>query len=64
MLAAVGSVLAEAGINIGSMALGRNQPGEEAMTAIAVDQPLGENLLQRLSSIVGVRGLSMLEFMP
>jgi len=64
MLAAVGSILANAGINIGSMALGRNNPGEEALAAIAVDQSVGKNLLEDLSSIEGVRDMSMLEFMP
>ncbi|MDA0378035.1 MAG: phosphoglycerate dehydrogenase [Bacteroidetes bacterium] len=64
MLAAVGTLLAEAGINIGSMALGRNRPGEEALTVIAVDSPLPETVLDAVSGLEGVHRVSMLEFMP
>ncbi len=64
MLASVGSILAEAGLNIGSMALGRNIPGEEALTAIAVDQPVSASVLDAVSRIEGVRGVAMLELMP
>ena len=64
MLAAVGSLLAAADVNIGSMSLGRNRPGEEALTVIAVDGPVPDAVLQDVSGLQGVHRVSMLEFMP
>ncbi|MDE2997296.1 MAG: phosphoglycerate dehydrogenase [Bacteroidota bacterium] len=64
MLAAVGSLLADASINIGSMALGRNRPGEEALTVIAVDEAIENDMLEAVSALEGVHRVSMLEFMP
>jgi D-3-phosphoglycerate dehydrogenase len=64
MLASVGSLLAAADVNIGSMALGRNRPGEEALTVIAVDGPVPEAVLDKVSILEGVHRVSMLEFMP
>ena len=64
MLAAVGSLLAADDINIGSMALGRTRPGEEALTVIAVDQAIEEGTLRAVSELDGVHRVSMLEFVP
>jgi len=64
MLAAVGSLLAESNVNIGSMALGRNEPGAEALTVIAVDDVIPESTLAAVSALEGVHRVSMLEFMP
>jgi len=64
MLASVGALLAEEDINIGSMSLGRNRPGEEALTVIAVDQPIPDEMLQAVADLEGVHRVSMLEFMP
>jgi D-3-phosphoglycerate dehydrogenase len=64
MLAAVGSLLAEKSVNIGSMALGRNEPGSEALTVIAVDEPIPADTLEAVSNLDGVHRVSMLEFMP
>jgi len=64
MLAAVGSLLAEESVNIGSMALGRNEPGAEALTVIAVDEPIPTHTLDAVANLDGVHRVSMLEFMP
>ena len=64
MLAAVGSLLAADAINIGSMALGRTRPGDEALTVIAVDEPISEGTLRAVSELDGVHRVSMLEFVP
>jgi D-3-phosphoglycerate dehydrogenase len=64
MLASVGLALADAGINIGSLVLGRNIPGEEALTAVTVDQPIPQPILARVAQIEGVHGVCMLELMP
>ncbi len=54
MLATVGSILADAKINIAGLALGRDKPGQRALTVINVDSPIPENLLQRMEQIDGV----------
>ncbi len=64
MLAAVGALLADSHVNIGAMALGRNAPGEEALTVIAVDDAIPADTLDAVSRIEGVHRVSMLEFMP
>lgn len=64
MLAKVGQILAENDVNIGSLSLGRSRPGEEALTAISVDQAISRNILEEVANISGVKGVCMLEFMP
>jgi D-3-phosphoglycerate dehydrogenase len=64
MLAKVGHVLASHEINIGSLSLGRTSPGAEALTAIAIDQAISEEILQQVANIAGVNRVRMLEFMP
>ncbi|MEX1140555.1 MAG: phosphoglycerate dehydrogenase [Bacteroidota bacterium] len=54
MLAGVGAVLAAAGINIGGLALGRNEPGERAVTIINIDTPIPSVVLENLEEIEGV----------
>lgn len=54
MLAAVGSTLAEAGINIAALALGRTGKGSPALTAISVDDDVPGAVLQRVASLEGV----------
>ncbi|MBE0556476.1 MAG: ACT domain-containing protein, partial [Proteobacteria bacterium] len=54
MLAAVGSILASEGINIGGLALGRLGPGEVAMTVMNVDSPILGGVLSRLKGLDGV----------
>ncbi len=54
MLATVGGLLAEAGINIGALALGRTGPGAVALTAISVDEPVPEDVLRGIAALEGV----------
>lgn len=54
MLAAVGRILADASLNIGSLALGRNQKGATALTAVSVDEPLPEFVLRKIAEIDGI----------
>jgi D-3-phosphoglycerate dehydrogenase len=54
MLAAVGAVLADAGINIASMALGRERAGRTAVTAMRIDSEIGEDVLVEIASIPGI----------
>jgi len=54
MLAAVGSILASAGINIAGLALGRDEPGQRALTIINVDSPIPQGVLKKMELIEGV----------
>jgi len=64
MLAKVGQILAENNINIGALSLGRNVPGGNALTAIAVDQSISKEIINQISELEGVHGVGMLKFMP
>ncbi|HXV90339.1 MAG TPA: phosphoglycerate dehydrogenase [Gemmatimonadales bacterium] len=50
----VGTVLGEAGVNIGSYHQARRAGGGEALAAIAVDQRVGEPVLSRLAALPDV----------
>ncbi|MGA7306253.1 MAG: phosphoglycerate dehydrogenase [Rhodothermales bacterium] len=54
MLAAVGRILAEADLNIGSLALGRKEKGTTALTAISLDEPLPDAVLRKIAALDGV----------
>ncbi|MFN3596826.1 MAG: phosphoglycerate dehydrogenase [Rubricoccaceae bacterium] len=55
MLAAVGAVLAEAGVNIAGLALGREAPGALALTVLATDEPVPPEALRAVAAIEDVR---------
>ncbi len=57
MLAAVGSTLAEAGVNIGALALGRIGRGSPALTAISVDDDIPEAVLRKVAALEGVENV-------
>ena len=50
----VGTVLAEAGVNIGSYHQSRRAAGDEALAAISVDQPLANGVLGKLERVPDV----------
>ncbi|MCI0705912.1 MAG: phosphoglycerate dehydrogenase [Ignavibacteriae bacterium] len=54
MLATVGSILAQAGINIAGLALGRDMPGQQALTIINIDSPIPVQILRQLEKVDGV----------
>lgn len=55
MLARVGGVLAEEGVNIAGLVLGRQVRGESALTAISVDDPIPDSALERVRGLEGVK---------
>lgn len=57
MMATVGGILADAGINIGALALGRTGRGSQAITAISVDDPIPAEVLQRVAALEGVENV-------
>ncbi|MFQ5783334.1 MAG: phosphoglycerate dehydrogenase [Alphaproteobacteria bacterium] len=58
----LGMVLAEAGINIATFHLGRAGPQGDALALIAVDEPLGDAVLEKVRAIDGVHQAAALSF--
>ncbi len=56
VLAAVGSVLAGADINIAAMALGRDRKGARALTVIDLDEDVPPPVMQQIAGVDGVEG--------
>lgn len=54
MLAKVGSELAAAQVNIAGLALGRDNPGQKALTVMNVDSQISPKVLKKLERIEGV----------
>ncbi len=54
MLAKVGTILAEANINIAGLSLGRSGIGERALTVVGVDNPIPDAVLQKVAALDGV----------
>jgi D-3-phosphoglycerate dehydrogenase len=57
MLARVGSLLADADVNIGALALGRKGRGEMALTAVNVDDTIPDEVLDAIAALDGVEGV-------
>jgi D-3-phosphoglycerate dehydrogenase len=53
MIGRIGSVLGEAGLNIGNMSVGRDEPRSGAAMAVTVDDEVPEEVLKRLLEIEG-----------
>lgn len=58
----LGSTLGEAGVNIGTFHLGRRSAGGEAVLLLSVDSPIAGELLEKVSSLPGVREAKALRF--
>jgi D-3-phosphoglycerate dehydrogenase len=56
------SLLGEAGVNIATFALGRDQPGGSAIALVAIDGQAPEAVLARVGEIPGVRQVRALAF--
>jgi len=50
LIGRIGTVLGEAGINIGGFMLGREAPKKEAISFISVDQPVPPEVMQKIGS--------------
>ena len=61
MLASVGQILANAGINIGSLALGRLKEGAQALTAISIDESIPEVVLSQIAGLKGVEDVRFID---
>lgn len=61
MLASVGAVLARNHINIASLALGRKMKGEDALTAINVDENVPDQVLEEIRALHGIFDIHAIE---
>jgi D-3-phosphoglycerate dehydrogenase len=62
LIGRIGTVLGEAGINIGGFMLGREAPKEQAISFISVDQPVPPEVMQKIGgeeSILEVREVNL-----
>jgi D-3-phosphoglycerate dehydrogenase len=58
----VGTLLGEAGINIGTFHLGRREAGGEAVLLLSLDSPLSKELIQKACDLPGVKTAKPLTF--
>ena len=58
----LGTLLGEAGVNIGTFHLGRRQAGSEAVLLLSVDEPVTAELLAGVKALPGVRTAMGLSF--
>jgi D-3-phosphoglycerate dehydrogenase len=56
------SLLGEAGVNIATFALGRDEPGGSAIALVSIDGAVPPQVLERVSKIRGVRHAAALQF--
>lgn len=61
-IGALGQTLGEAKVNIATFNLGRSGPGEDAIALLAVDEPVGEDVLKRVRALTHVMQAKALEF--
>ena len=61
-IGALGSLLGESGINIGTFHLGRRASGGEAVLLLSVDQPVTSELLSKVRALNGVNTVMALGF--
>ncbi|MCC2668286.1 MAG: D-3-phosphoglycerate dehydrogenase [Armatimonadetes bacterium] len=52
IIGAVGTMLGEAGVNIGGMYVGREERGKRAVMVLTVDETVPEDLLQRIEDVI------------
>lgn len=58
----VGTLLGEAGINIGTFHLGRREAGGEAVLLLSVDQAIGADVVAKAEALEGVKMVKALSF--
>ena len=58
----IGSLLGEAGINIGNFNLGRREGGGDAVLLLSVDQPIPADVIVRAEALAGVKTAMPLAF--
>src|SRR3954447_17255088 len=62
LIGALGRTLGDAGINIASFHLGRDQPGGNAIALVEIDQPLSDDVLRQVEELPHVLQVRQLSF--
>jgi D-3-phosphoglycerate dehydrogenase len=58
----LGQVLGDAGINIATFHLGRNEPGADAIALLQIDQKMSDEVLNKVQSLPAVKQAAALSF--
>jgi D-3-phosphoglycerate dehydrogenase len=58
----IGTLLGEAGVNIGTFHLGRRQAGGEAVLLLSLDSPVSQEVLETARKLPGVKTIKALKF--
>ncbi len=61
VIGAVGTMLGQAGINIGGFELGRDRLGGMALSLVEVDEPVPASMLEKLNTIPAITAASLLK---
>lgn len=61
-IGAIGTVLGEAGVNIATFALGRSEPGGEAITLLGVDEAPDEQVLEQIRALPQTKQVKAVRF--
>ncbi len=61
-IGSIGTVLGTAGINIATFHLGRSAPGKDALCLIEVDQPIPDDILEKVKGLKQVERVRTLSF--
>ena len=56
------SLLGNAGVNIATFALGRDEPGGSAIALVSIDGAASREVIEKVSKIDGVRQVAALRF--
>ena len=57
-----GSLLGGAGVNVATFSLGRDKPGGDAICYVSVDEPISDELLDKIHQIPMVKRARRLRF--
>ncbi|RCL02955.1 MAG: D-3-phosphoglycerate dehydrogenase [Candidatus Tokpelaia sp. JSC161] len=60
----IGSVCGRYGVNIANFALGRDRPGGDAIALLYLDESIPVDVLSKLLTVQGIKGVHPLEFDP
>jgi D-3-phosphoglycerate dehydrogenase len=58
----LGQALGDANVNVATFHLGRIAPGEDAIALIQIDQPVGQDLIARITALPNVTQAKSLRF--
>jgi len=58
----IGTILGEAGVNIGNMVLGRDKAGGRASTVLNIDSAIGEELMEKIRQVPHVTEARLVSF--